>query len=162
MQKTVIKYGSLPGGSSLPVDLSLLVGYNHVSITNDLDVQPEDNSFPAQEYENQELSVGFNTFSVKALVGKSFPFVTAYGVIGYEFLAMAVDVTGEYLVPARGTLGGTSYENTTDPISYNQNGNNDISAMAGVKIELGLLDVFADYTLANYSVANAGIGISFR
>lgn len=154
---------SLPGGDTFPVDLSLMAGYNHVNINQNLDIQPQqEDPFSDQDYDNQELAVNFNTFSVKLLVGKTFPFVTLYGGLGYEYSDMEVDVTGNYPIPTRGSFGSTDTETITDPISYSQNGDNGMSGMAGLKIKLGQLDVFADYTLAKYSVANAGIGISFN
>lgn len=153
---------SLPGGDTFPIKLSLLAGYNRVNINKDLNVQPQDDPFWEPENEEQKLSVGFNTFNVRLLAGKTLPFLTVYGGLGYEYSEMKVDVTGDYPVPSRGTFGGTTNETVTDPILYSQNGKNGISGMAGLKIKLGQLDVFADYTLARYPVVNAGIGINFR
>lgn len=153
---------TLPSGNTLPIDFALMAGYNRIMVSKNLNVQPEQNSFPDREYENQEVEIGFDTFTVKVLAGKSIPFLTVYGGIGYEFSSMAVDVRGDYPVTRRGPFGGKETETVTDPVSYNQQGKNGFSGMAGLKIKLGLLDVFADYTLAKYPVANMGVGISLR
>ena len=155
---------SFPG--TLPVDLALMAGYNRVNVTGNPNLNPQpgaiDDPDYSGNYDNQEVSVSFDTFVVQALVGKSLPFLTVYGGLGYQFSHMQVAVKGDYPVPLRGPFGGTRTETVSDPFSYDQDGENTFSGTAGFKIKLGLLDLFADYTLADYPVFNAGIGVSFR
>lgn len=158
---------TLPGGDTLPVDVSVMAGYNRINVTGDPDVQPQSDAIPdpgyTGDYDNQEVNIGFDTFTVKLLVSKSIPFFTVYGGAGYEYAVMHVDLTGDYPVTISGPAGiGSITETVTDPFGYSRRGDNSLSAMAGFKIKLGLLHLFADYTLARYPVANAGIGVSFR
>lgn len=150
----------------LPIDLSVMAGYNRIHLNAGLDITPPEGAVPdpgyTGSYDNQEVNIDFDTFTVKLLAGKSIPLITVYGGFGYEFTVMKVDVTGDYPVIASGPAGVVFTETITDPFSFSQNGENTLSALAGMKVKVGLLHVFADYTVANYPVANAGIAISFR
>lgn len=163
-----IKHGInqwLPGGNLLPVDLSLMAGYTNIDVTGDLDLRPE--GFPADQeaananYDNQEAQISLNTFTVKALVGKSLPFISVYGGVGYETSTMEVDVAGNYPVNVSTPL-GEGFDLVRDPISYEEDGNNSFSLLAGTNIKLLFFNIFAEYTLTDYPILNAGVGFSFR
>lgn len=155
----------LPGGNLLPVDLSLMAGFTNIDVTGELNLDPE--GFPASEeaatanYDNQEAQLSLNTFTVKALVGKSLPFISLYGGLGYETSTLDVDVVGNYPVNVS-TPFGDGYELVRDPIGFEDDGNNKFSLLAGANLKLLFFNLFAEYTLADYSVLNAGIGFSFR
>lgn len=158
----------LPGGNLLPVDLSLMAGYTNIDVTGKLNLDPDGlrnpedpNSDPNPDFDNQEAQTTLNTFTVKALVGKTLPFISVYGGVGYETSTMDVDVVGDYPVNVQTPL-GPRYNVVTDPFGYEEDGSNKFSLLAGVNLKLLFFNIFGEYTLADYSVFNAGVGFSFR
>lgn len=160
----------LPGGNALPVDLSVMVGYTNIDVTGNLDLQPESGAQPnpfdpdagTANFDNQSAEISLSTFTAKALVGKTLPFISVYGGVGYETATMDVGVNGDYPVSVDAGLPGTYYEVISDPVGYEEDGNNKFSLLAGANLKLLFFNIFAEYTLADYSVLNAGIGFSFR
>lgn len=160
----------LPGGELLPVNISVLGGYSQTDVHSGLDLQPE--GFPRNEeaatadFSNQRASMKLKTFTVKAFVGKSLPFLSVYGGIGYETSTMDVAVEGNY--PINATIQNENfpdidaYDVVSDPFSYTAEGENTMSLIGGASIKLAFLRLFGEFKLAKYPTGNAGIGISFR
>lgn len=148
----------LPG--IFPLDISVMAGYNRIDLSANLDLQPEEPD-PDTNYDNQKVTTKFDTFTAKLIVGKDLPFISLYAAAGYETSTMHLDVTGNY--PVEVSAGGsTQTETVTDPFSYTENGANKFSLTGGLKFKLLFFHVFGEYTLADYPIANAGIGFSFR
>lgn len=154
----------LPGGKLLPVDISLFAGYNRIDINANLDLDPQEDAVtdPTVNYDNQEVATTFDTFTTQLIVGKDLPFISVYGAVGYETSTLNLDVTGNFPVPVTGPAGTTRTETLTDPFSYDENGDNQFSLTGGLNFKLFIFNIFGEYTLAKYPVANAGIGFSFR
>lgn len=140
----------LPG--IVPLDISVMAGYNRIDLSANLNLEP-DESDPDANYDNQKVTTKFDTFTAKLIVGKDLPFISLYAAAGYETSTMQLDVTGNY--PVEGTT-------ITDPFSYTEHGSNKFSLTGGLKFKLLFFHVFGEYTLADYPIANAGIGFSFR
>ncbi len=153
-----------PGGGLLPVDISIMAGYNRININTNLDLDPKNGAVPTdptENYENQKVETSFDTFTAKVLVGKDLPFISVYGGLGYETSVMNLDVTGNF--PVTELVAGQEVTTTLqDPFSYSENGANKFSLTGGVNFKLFFFNVFGEYTLADYPVANAGVGFSFR
>jgi hypothetical protein len=153
-----------PGGGLLPVDISIMAGYNRININTNLDLNPKSGAVPTdptEDYDNQKVETSFNTFAAKLLVGKELPFISVYGGLGYETSTMNLDVTGNF--PVTGQIAGQEFTTTVvDPFSYSENGTNTFSFTGGLNFKLFFFNVFGEYTLAEYPVANGGIGFSFR
>lgn len=154
----------LPAGKLFPVDISIFAGYNRIDIDANLNLNPEEDAItdPTVNYDNQKAKTTFDTFSAKVIVGKDLPFISVYGGVGYETSTMNLDVTGNYPVPVSGPAGAKRTETLTDPFSYSEDGVNNFSLTGGLKFKLLFFNIFGEYTLAKYPVANAGIGFSFR
>lgn len=160
----------LPGGNLLPVDLSVMAGYTNIDVTGKIDERPEPGTQPnpfsedaiTADFENQEAQITLNTFTIKALVGKSLPFISVYGGVGYETSTLDVDVVGDYPVSTQVGNFGEFYDVISDPLGYEEDGNNKFSLLAGANLKLLFFNIFGEFTLADYSVFNAGIGFSFR
>lgn len=160
----------LPGGNLLPVDLSIMAGYTNIDITGNIDEQPDSDAAPnpfsqeaiTADFQNQEAKISLSTFTIKALVGKSLPFISLYGGVGYETSTLDVDVVGDYPITVDTGTPGKFYDVFSDPIGYEEDGKNKMSLLAGANLKLLFFNIFAEYTLADYSVFNAGIGFSFR
>lgn len=149
----------LPG--IFPLDISIMAGYNRISLSANLNLEPRQPD-PTVNYDNQKVRTAFDTFTAKLIVGKDLPFISVYGAAGYETSTMNLEVTGNYPVEVSGPAGIDQTETITDPFSYSENGANKFSLTGGLKFKLLFFHIFGEYTLAEYSVANAGIGFSFR
>ncbi|MEP1152296.1 MAG: hypothetical protein JXR20_07640 [Balneola sp.] len=159
-----IKHGInqyVPGGKVLPVDISVLVGFNKVNLDADLDVKPRTGSVPngqPGDFENQAIKTETSTFVVNAYVGKTLPFISVYGGLGYQKASLDVNMIGDYPVE----LPFNRYDVITDPFAFTLDSESSAHLIGGFRLKLGILAFYGEATLANYFTANAGIGISFR
>lgn len=164
----------IPGGKLLPVDISLMVGFNQISINGNLDV-PRGNrtrdttdptlvSNPNPNFDDQQVKTTTNTFVVNALVGKTLPFISVYGGLGFQNASFDLKVNGDYPVDSFDPNNPltSSYRVVTDPFGYEQSSESNIHMLGGFRLKLGFLAFYGEATLANYFTANAGVGISFR
>lgn len=155
----------LPGGNTLPVNISVMGGFTNIDVSSKLNLPPEgapnDAEAAAANYDNQEASVSLNTFTLKAFVGKDLPFISFYGGLGYETAKMDVDVEGNYPVNVTTPL-GPRYDLVQDPFSYGATGENKFSVLGGVTLKMAFFHIFGEFSLSKYSTANAGVAISFR
>lgn len=136
----------IPGGKLLPVDLSILAAFSKTDLNGNLEFN--------QGADDQVVETSTNTFVVNALVGKSLPFISVYGGLGYQKSTFNLDILGTY------DLGGG--QTLQDPVSYEEDGEAGIHALAGFQLKLGPIRFFAEATAAEYVTGNAGIGIGLR
>ncbi|MDZ7806720.1 MAG: DUF6588 family protein [Gracilimonas sp.] len=153
----------LPAGNVLPVDISLMAGFNRISVDGNLDVQPEFGSIPNDpnnvgDFSDQEVNTSTNSFVINALVGKSLPLISGYVGAGYQKSTFDLNVNGDYPV----SLPLNRYEVITDPIGFSVDSESSVHLLGGFRVKLGFLAIYGEATLANYFTANAGIGLSFR
>lgn len=162
----------LPGGKLLPVDISLMLGYNKIGVDAGLALEetgtrdpndPNLTSNPTPDFNSQEVVTTTETFVVNALVGKSLPLISVYGGVGYQKATFDLSVDGDYPVPSYNPITpGEDYIVLSDPISFSMDSESSFHTLAGFRLRLGVLAIYGEATLANYFTANAGIGISFR
>lgn len=153
----------IPGGGLLPVDLSIMVGFNKINLDAELDVKPATGAVPNDpgnpgDFENQAIKTETNTFVVNAYVGKSLPFISVYGGLGYQKASLDVNMEGDYPVE----LPFNRYDVISDPFAFTLDSESSIHMLGGFRLRLGILAIYGEATLANYFTANAGVGISFR
>lgn len=145
-----IKHGLnqwIPGGKLLPVDLSIMAAFSKTDLNGDL-------NFNANATTDQVVESSTNTFVVNALVGKTLPFISVYGGLGYQKATFELDILGNYDIGGGQTL--------QDPVSYSQDSDAGIHALAGFQFKMGPIRIYAEATAAEYFTANAGIGIGLR
>ncbi len=162
----------VPGGKLLPVDVSIMLGFNKINLNGDLDLQPvgtrdpNDPSLaqnPNPNFDNQEAKTTTNTFVANILVGKSLPFISGYAGLGFQKASFELKMKGDFPVSSYNPLTpGNDYAVLTNPFSLTIDSESSVHALAGFRIKLGLLAFYGEATMANYFTANAGIGISFR
>lgn len=153
----------IPAGSALPVDISLMAGFNRITVDGNLDVQPDPGAIPNDpsnvgDFSDQAVNTSTNTFVINALVGKSLPIISGYVGAGYQKSTFDLDVNGDYPV----SLPLNRYEVVNDPISFSLDGESSVHLLGGFRVKLGFLAIYGEATLANYFTANAGVGLSFR
>jgi len=165
----------LPGGDLIPFDLSVMVGYTSFKTSVGYKVEPGSGTYEVDPnnydrpgtWDGQRLDIGSNAFTVNALIGKTFPFITLYGGVGYETSTMEIASIGNYpiVIPEQiGQMytGNRELDIITDPLDIQIRGTNHFRALAGLRLKLLILTISADYTVADYSMASVGVGISFR
>lgn len=130
------------------LQLSLLAGYTSFNSTTDIPGTQQ------VEVTNGELDISSGAFTSRVLLGANFPVIALYTGVGYGSTNSDFSVNGQYDV-------ASFPETFTDPftLSYKTTG---IDFNAGVRLRLGFLALHADYTVGDYSVLTAGVGINIR
>ncbi len=171
-----IKHGLnqwIPGGALLPVDFSVMAGYTSLSMNVNLDVQPQEDQYTRNPYEDapetwsdQSLAFTSNGFTTMLLAGKNLPVLAIYGGVGYERSTTTVATLGSFPVKVEDDQNDPErpmvIQKEDDPIDLEFSGTNSLRAMLGMRVRLGLFSINADYTHARYPIASVGLGISFR
>ncbi len=169
----------LPGGSMLPVDLSVQMGFTRLQSNFGLDLQPQTgtdifNPFAAtpELWSGQGIEMTANGFTGNLIVGKTLPIISVFGGVGFQTSTVTMGSPGSYPITSFNpdynpveTSEETRQrriERIDNPIDLEFNGDNSVHALAGFRLRLGFIAVSASYTLAKYPVLNAGVGMSFR
>ncbi len=109
----------------------------------------------------QNLYVGdiltFSNFNANLEVSKKLLMWTLYTGVGFD----KTNVTAEYEYTYKTLNQDNEIEEVEQKIKFDVDGENDVRMTAGFRFSLLLLKLYADYTISNYSVFNAGIGVSF-
>lgn len=98
-----------------------------------------------------ELQTSAGAFTSRLLVGVNVPVVSFYTGIGYGTTTSNFDLVGDF----------DSFPDTTTPIAleYKTSG---FDFNAGMRVRLAVFSLHADYSVGEYSVITAGIGVNFR
>jgi len=130
----------------IPFDLAVALGFTNTTYTLPLDVNNG-------KYNNQEVEVKFKGFNAEAIISKKLLFFTPFASVGFNSSNSRLNATGTYDFQ---TAAGTA--TFTDPISLKSNDISGLKASLGFQLNLAFLRIYASYTAAEYSYANAGIG----
>lgn len=167
----------LPGGALLPVTFSLMAGYTVFGASAGLDSRPDDYNPDNDQiqsglggpehpvWDDQEVSFTTNAYTVNFFVGRSLPILSVYAGAGFEASSTSINVDGRYPFYVLTQEDGEPVRKLTsldDPIDISIDGANSFRALAGVRISLPLVTFNVDYTLADYHMISAGLGISMR
>ncbi|SMO42290.1 DUF6588 family protein [Fodinibius sediminis] len=163
----------LPGGKLIPVNISLQAGYTKLNSSIAFNVDPEqgadvENNYDPSTWNGQKAALRTNAFTVNALVGKTLPFISLYGGIGYETSSLVIDTPGSYpvTVPNEDFPDQSSQpkkiKKVDNPIDISYDKNSSFRGLVGTRIKLAFFNVTASYTLSKYPVGQVGVGFSFR
>jgi len=172
----------IPGLKKLPIlDISAQGAYTKLKSYADIDYDPLDIvEDAAHDYVNdmevwldQRLKLDVTAWTANVVVSETLPVITFYQAIGYSNSTVDLGLNGNYPFPSIETednanMGEPVIKNIEgegiikDPIQMQMQNNKDLRLNAGFMLKLGVLTIHFDYTRANYSVATAGLGISFR
>lgn len=176
----------LPGEKLIPVDLSVQFGYTSFNMSTNFDVNPQVNAntydpYNTSQWTGQGLDLETTAYTANIIVGKTLPFISAFGGIGIEGSTTTLGTPGSYPItspagqddynqypneiyhPINNPNGATQIVRSVDaPIDIEMDGENNFRAFAGVRLKLAVIHLFANYTLSTYSTANAGFGFTFR
>jgi len=151
----------IPGLKLVPIDLSVMLGYTKFASAFNISYKPAPADIPsghtASDFNDQKLALDASGFTARLLVGKSLPFVSAYVGLGYSTAKTDFGLKGNYPIGIAPLY--TSVEKDPIMMQYSHGG---FSGNIGFRVRLGVLAFNADYTLGEYALYSAGIGISFR
>lgn len=132
----------IPFVKRLPFSMSILFGYTQFN-----------SSFDINKAQKQKLNFKSSGYTARLLVSKSIPVLTVYGGLGYNHSTTDITLKGSYTVEGVG--------NVTDPVAFDF-ANDGFIANVGLRLKLAILAFHFDYSLGDYRIFNAGVGINFR
>jgi len=167
----------IPAINKLPIlHLSVMGGYTQLTSQTDLSFTPQtyiDAGLIDQSnvgdygntYDNQVMGLDVSSFSANLIVSANLPVVTFYGGVGINNTKTTLGLSGNY--PLLDVENGEKViTSKTDPIDMeieHQGGSRtDPRYNIGMRFKFAVITLHFDYTYSNYSVATAGLGLSFR
>jgi hypothetical protein len=151
----------LPFVKKIPfLHLSALAGYSKINAT----YLPVFNSGSPVQSNNAVAGYTITAFTMQGIASVKFSFLELYTSLGYSKGTSNIDLKGNYTVTYNTVFPPPNDKVTTqlkDPISigYNASG---VSNTWGVRLNITILKIYADYTFATYNSAGAGIALAFR
>ena len=173
----------IPAINKLPLfDLTLQGGYTKLKSTSVLNFQPSayqdmgviktgDNVLDLPGfYDNQELLLDISNITANLLVSGDFKIICIYGGVGISSSTSILQLNGNYpfpeIEPTSGQINITDETALVNPIDITIKSSDGSATKprfnAGLRLKFAVVTIHFDYTYANYSVASAGLGISFR
>jgi hypothetical protein len=165
----------IPAINKIPfLHLTLQGGYSRLTTNMGLDVNPEFigldgyNRFniPEETWDEQNMRIQISSLTANLLISADIPFVSFYGGVGFATTKSELKMQGVYPMLAVDNSGPYVKASEKDPIGFkikNEDGGITKPRLnVGVRFKFGFFTLHFDYTRANYNVATAGIGISFR
>jgi hypothetical protein len=166
----------IPFVKRVPVlDFTLQYGYTRLNVNKQLnsiepsDLGATDNS--TLSWDNQNFDMVAQGHTANFLVGATLPVVSFYGGVGISVTKTNLKLNGNFPVPAL-NIGPPPFSEVTDAsaevnpldveIKNTDGGIMNPRLNAGIRFKFTIITLQIDYTHANYSVATAGLGISFR
>jgi hypothetical protein len=145
----------LPFARRIPfLHFSALAGYN----TMNADFKPNfDASSPVQS-SNANINYKLGAFTLQGIASVKFSLLELYAAIGYSTGNSTMNVNGDYTVSYNS---GTVTTTKTNPVSLSYNAGG-LSNTWGIRLNLTILKVYADYTFAKYNGIEAGIALGIR
>ena len=147
-----------------PLSVSVLGAFTNMSVTYDMDDQDASDNV---QVINGEAEYKMNTWTVQALASLDFKFLTIYGSAGYNSGKTTAKMKGDYILTydiedENGNPAGLPEDvNITDPVNLDFEANG-MRATLGMRLNLSIFKIFADYTFQNYNTATVGIAFSVR
>lgn len=110
---------------------------------------------------NQQLNFAMKNFTLQAIAGYDFKFINFYLGTGYTGGSSNIDALGTYQYDFDTDGSYTADETFVDPLhlAYDIAG---FRTTAGVRLNLGPVKIFTDYTFQKYNAITAGFAISIR
>ena len=130
----------IPGiGDAIPMSLSLQGGYT--SLNTELEIS------------GQEVSLKTKATTINLIASKKLLMVTGYVGLGYN------SATTTFTTDANFDLGGIQFE---EKLEVDFISNKNLRKNIGLRLNLTLVTIQADYTFADYPTATLGVGVSLR
>ncbi len=135
----------IPLADVLPFSVSIQGGFTNLNST--------------VEIQSQDIELNIKATNMNILVSKKFLMLTAYTGIGYNSAVTTFKVNKEYTIG----IGGNVIQFDSEKLSeFSFETQNALRATIGMRFQIALLALQANYTFADYPVATIGLGISMR
>ena len=128
---------------------SVMAAYTHFGSEVDVDSYVDVDVDSYEGGTDQSLEINADGFTGRFLLGVKVPVLELYTGVGYGSTTSDFALKGNY-----GPLGSNPIA-----LAYKEKG---LDFNAGLKLQLGFLALYGDYTFGDYSMLSAGLGISFR
>jgi len=130
----------IPGiGDAVPMSLSFQGGYT--SLNTELKIS------------GQEVTLNTKATTINLVASKKLLMVTGYAGLGYN------SATTTFEADANFDLNGVQFD---EKVEIDFESNNNIRANIGLRLNITLVTIQADYTFAEYPTATLGLGVSLR
>ncbi len=130
----------IPGiGDAIPMSLSLQAGYT--SLNTELKIL------------EQEVSLKTKATTINLVASKKLLMVTGYVGLGYN------SATTTFASDADFDLGGVEFN---EEVEMDFESNNNLRANIGLRLNMTVVTIQADYTFSEYPTATLGLGVSLR
>lgn len=126
-------------GDAIPMSLSLQGGYT--TLNTELKIS------------GQEVSLNTKATTINLVASKKLLMVTAYAGVGYN------SATTTFASNAKFKLDGVQFDEKVEMVFES---NNNIRANVGLRLNITVITIQADYTFAEYPTATLGLGVSLR
>jgi len=126
-------------GDAIPMSLSLQGGYT--SLNTELKIL------------EQEVSLKTKATTINLVASKKILMITGYIGVGYN------SSTTTFSADPNFDLGGIEFN---DEVKIDFESNNNLRTNIGLRLNITLITIQADYTFAEYSTATLGLGVSLR
>lgn len=169
----------IPGIKMAPFfNLSVFGGYTKLTTSLNMGLAPEYYATnlgatvvnDGAKYDNQKMQLVASGFTGNVIASFDLPVITFYGGAGFSSTKTNLKLNGNYPMvgvdAASNTLVVKKEFMKVDPIDIEMKSMDGSKTKprlnAGFRLKFAVVTLHFDYTYANYSVATAGLGISFR
>lgn len=161
----------IPVVDKLPFDLSAYFGYTKFNLDKSIELNPEAN-VPNRDgnvntdYSNQMFNIETKATTFGLLLSKKLAVLTLYSGLQYQRSTSTLALNGNYPVTIiEDRLGANNYgqeviESYKDPVSFEVEGANGMTATLGARLKLLVLTLDGSYTFGQYPYASIGVGLN--
>lgn len=156
-----------PAKIIIPFNLSILAAYSRLSLTDNLNIQPNQgaqhdptDANTNSDFSTQHTDAHFNSFLGELIISKKLLFFTPFAAVGYNTASTHFAAVGNYPVTTRATLTQEYYSVYTNPVTINETSISGFRTDVGFQINLGF-SLYVAYSVAQYSSVTGGFGFSF-
>ena len=126
-------------GDAIPMSLSLQAGYT--SLNTELNIA------------DQDVSLNTKATTINLVASKKIVMVTGYVGLGYNSSNTNLKADANF------DIGGVKFNESID---FSLESKNNLRTNIGLRFNITLVTIHADYTFAEYPTATLGLGVSFR
>ncbi|MBS4013073.1 MAG: hypothetical protein KGZ97_04855 [Bacteroidetes bacterium] len=166
----------IPVFEKLPlINLSIQGGYTKFHTSSGIDIKPvdidaSDRTTDAVNFSDQKFLFDVSSITANLVASVDIPFFVVYGAVGFATNTANLRMLGYYPIPTLDMTDGSRIVTDEsvvrkDPIDFVVVGDAnkyEPKYNLGLKFKMGLFHLYFDYTYAHYSVATAGMALSFR
>ena len=140
--------------------LSALAGYSKINAS----YYPKFDANSSVQSPNAVADYSISSFTVQGIASVKFSLLELYTSIGYATGKSNINLNGDYTItyntgypPPNNKVTATQ----KDPLALSYNGSG-LSNTWGIRLNLSILKIYADYTIAKYNGIGMGLALAFR